>query len=124
MMTVAMINTFFPPRQLDPILAGESQRLGASAVLRVAGEIDLCSAPGLGAQLHAPLAPDQPGGEVVLDPARVSFCNAWRLAVLVDAQRKALSACKRLVLIEPSAVLRRLLSITGPAEVLCVVGEG
>lgn len=115
-----MINTTSRLADFDPIFRIDARRHGARVVLRVAGEVDLCSAPRLAAALDAALAADEPSGELVVDLAGVSFCDARGLAVLVEAHHQALRADKRLVLAHPSAMLRRLLAITGLAQVLCV----
>lgn len=122
-MTLAMIHT--PPQltDFDPGFVVDVQRDRALIVLRVAGELDLCSAPRLAAELNAALAADQPAGKVMVDLAQVSFCDVRGLAALADANHQALRLHKRLVLVNPPRMLRRLLSITGLAEVLCVVGK-
>lgn len=118
-----MINTASQPADFDPVLVIDAQRHGARVVLGVAGEVDLYTAPRLAAALNAALAANEPAGEVVVDLGRVSFCDARGLAVLAGAHRQALRADKRLVLARPSRMLRRLLAITGLAQVLCVEEE-
>jgi hypothetical protein len=92
---LAMTNTAPALADFNPCFAVDAQQPAARMALRVAGEVDLCSAPRLAAELTVGLTAGEPAGEVVDD----------------------------LVLAHPSAMLRRLLSVTGLAEVFCVVGE-
>lgn len=78
--------------------------------LRVAGEIDASSVRVLADHLE-PLPEGR--GEVLLDLAEVTFVDSSGLRVLIDAHQRAERGGRRLVLVEPSPVVRRLLDISG-----------
>jgi anti-sigma B factor antagonist len=82
--------------------------------LRLHGEIDGSSADEL-ANLLDPL----PGtGDVVVDLADVGFIDSSGLRVLIDAHQRAERSNRLVVLAHPSAVVRRLLDITGLTDYL------
>ena len=69
-------------------LIGHRYEHGGVAVLAVAGELDLATAPRLREQLTR-LVGDSPGRVVVVDLSGVTFCDSIGLGVLVGAQRRA-----------------------------------
>jgi len=81
------------------------------AVVELAGELDLASAPALREQLLGLLR--QGSSRLVLDLSRVSFCDASGLAVLVGTSHRArrLGGFLRLAAVPRQAV--RVLDLTG-----------
>lgn len=75
------------------------------------GEVDAHTAPELAAHLD-PL-PGDAGTDVVLDLGGVDFIDSSGLRVLVEANRTATEADRRLVLRSPSPAVQRLLEISG-----------
>ena len=82
-------------------------------LVRASGEIDLASAPSL-ARILAPFD-DRP---VVLDVARVSYLDAAGIAVAVDHDRRLRARGTRMVLRDPSPLVRRVLEITGDDDLV------
>jgi anti-anti-sigma factor len=93
-------------------------RRSTHTLLRMRGEIDLASAPGVRDQLFDLLRPGM--GLVILDLSGVSFCDASGLAVLVGSHRRAttLGVTLRLTALRPT--LARLLCINGLDRVLTI----
>ena len=105
-----------PPSQqspLDVVLTGP--RPGV-AVLGVAGEVDLATAPRLEAAIE--LAFDPPVPRVVLDLSGVTFLASRGLAVLLDAHRRAAEHDVRLEVVVGGPPVRRVLEISGLIAVL------
>ncbi|HEY0540560.1 MAG TPA: STAS domain-containing protein [Actinoallomurus sp.] len=86
--------------------------------LRLRGEIDVATAPGLRERLSALLRPGM--GLVILDLSGVSFCDASGLGVLVGSHRRALMMGVTLRLTALPPPLARLLRIHGLDRVLTI----
>ncbi|MFD0685731.1 STAS domain-containing protein [Actinomadura fibrosa] len=82
------------------------------AVLSVAGELDIHTAPGLDANLGDVLRLRMLP-KVALDLSRLDFCDSSGLAALLRAWRRTEVAGGRLVLLRPTARVTRLLETTG-----------
>jgi anti-anti-sigma factor len=89
---------------------------GAGSTLVVAGELDAHSAPGLRERLGA----STDGAETVLDMSGITFMDSSGLRVLIDAHRQAADRERRLVVVEPSPSVRRVLEIAGVLDHLDV----
>ena len=90
---------------------------GDRAVVTVRGEIDLYTAPQLEDVLRgASSASDAP--LVIVDLSGVRFMDSTGLGALVRARQRILDLGGRLTVASPSPQVRRLLDITGLAEVL------
>ncbi|GAB3564385.1 hypothetical protein GCM10027445_08110 [Amycolatopsis endophytica] len=87
-------------RVLD--LAVERRR--GVAVVSAAGEIDLCSAPGLADALA------ERSGPVVLDLTRVAFLSAAGVQVMLEAQARG---CDLRLVVPRSGRLLRIFDVTG-----------
>ena len=86
--------------------------------IAVAGELDLATAPLIGATLRR-LDSAQPL-HVHLDLTGVSFCDAAGLNAFLAADRLLRATSGRLTLIRPSPQIRRVLTITQLDEVLAI----
>jgi len=84
--------------------------------LDIAGEVDMATAPELGARLEAVI--DASTGEVTLDVTEVQFLDSTGLIVLVTAHRRLGAAGRRLIVRNPSAQLDRVFELSGVADVL------
>ncbi|MFF4182150.1 STAS domain-containing protein [Streptomyces sp. NPDC001691] len=73
---------------------------GAWTVLRVSGELDLVTSPGLRRQVHAVVADGR--RNLVLDLSGVVFCDSIGVGVLIAARRLMRSCQGRLRLILPA----------------------
>nr|WP_255410782.1 STAS domain-containing protein [Kitasatospora sp. SolWspMP-SS2h] len=87
--------------------------MGAVHVLEVAGELDADTSPFLAAVVEAALTPDC--RLLVLDIARIDFCDSSGLNRLLDARTNTHHT--PLVLAAPAPRLLRLLDITGARQV-------
>lgn len=85
--------------------------------LVVCGEVDSSSVATLSSFL-APLPGES--GEVVVDMSDVAFMDSSGLRVLIDAHRRAEQSHRRLVIINPSWIVTRLIDISGLRDVLHV----
>ncbi len=91
---------------------------GAGDELCLAGELDMRTAGQLDRAVDASATP---GARLRLDLAAVSFCDSAGLSALVRADRALTAAGGRLLLVNPSARVRRVLDLTGLTEVLTIV---
>jgi anti-anti-sigma factor len=87
----------------------------ARAVLAVRGEVDRVNAPELGAMLDAVIERHR---SVVLDLAELDFMNGWGLGVIAVQASRLRRSGGTLTIRSPSAMVLRLLDITGVAEVV------
>lgn len=92
----------------------------ADGGLRLAGEVDAHTAPRLDEAL-APLV--DAGGEVRLDISGVSFMDSSGLRVVIGATEATRAAGGDLVLVGPTDLVRRLLSVSGLTDHLTLVDE-
>jgi anti-sigma B factor antagonist len=76
-------------------------------VVRLAGELDIATA----AELRNRLASIE--GDIELDCSRLEFVDAAGLGVFVSAHKRLDGEGWKLVLVEPTPLLLRLLSVTG-----------
>jgi anti-sigma B factor antagonist len=97
--------------EADELLEVERADAGGEAVLLVRGEIDLASAPVLGAAVVDALA-ERPA-VVVVDLAGVRFMDSTGLRALLDARLGAGAAGVALRLRAPSPAVARVLELTG-----------
>ncbi|ASO21881.1 Anti-sigma-B factor antagonist [Actinoalloteichus hoggarensis] len=88
-----------------------------STRLSVTGEVDLSTAPELERDLGTAITAD--GAEsVIVDVAGVSFMDSAGLRVLVGGLRQAEEHDVRLTVENPQSQLRKIIEITGLADVL------
>ncbi|MEV4614955.1 STAS domain-containing protein [Kitasatospora sp. NPDC049258] len=90
-----------------------------SAMIRLAGEIDLATVPPLREALDRCLSEGVLSIDV--DTRSVTFCDASGLNVFLDAARRARAAAGRLLLHRPSRQLAHLLDVTGTGAYLLPV---
>lgn len=98
----------------DQDLVLDTQRHGAAAIVRVEGELDAYSAPGLedlGANLLA-----EGTTEIVLDLAGTTFLDSSGLRAILTLHRRIENVRGELSLGNPSEPVLRLLEITGLNE--------
>jgi anti-sigma B factor antagonist len=92
------------------------QRVGQALVLRVSGELDLFTAPGLHSALDHHLG--IPGDPVVLDLTEVTFLGASGLQVLVSVKVVLDAQGRQLRVVGSAPVVLRPLKATGLDRVL------
>jgi len=111
--------TDLPDRGVQPELLTGSVRAGdGRIVVTVEGEIDLSTAPRFRALVDEAIAVSAP--HVVVDMARVEFCDGQGLAVLAAAAERLRATGGRLEVHRVSAKVYRLFEITGMTQTLHV----
>ncbi|MEV0145413.1 MULTISPECIES: STAS domain-containing protein [unclassified Nonomuraea] len=88
----------------------ETERHGDVAVVRLTGELDLSTQHLLADALAEPLSAERP--RIVVDTARLSFCDSSGLWQLINCQRQAEARGGGLRLIGVHGIMARLLVIT------------
>lgn len=96
--------------------------VGGRAVLGVRGEVDILTAPRVGALVDAVI--DQGYQFVVLDLAALDFMDASGLRVIVRATQRLNPAGGEFAIRSPSRMVRRMLDITGLTAVVRVEDPG
>jgi anti-sigma B factor antagonist len=99
----------------------EVQNHHRAAVIALTGELDLASSPALEEEL------DRVGAAedlelVVIDLRELEFMDSTGLSVLIRAHQRAEEQGRRFGLVKGSQQVERLLSLTGVAERLTLVG--
>lgn len=98
------------PTQRDFLLS--IARAGQAVIVRIAGELDMATAPQLRAVL-VDLIDNQGNLDVAVDVSALSFVDSTGLGVLVGAHRKLQQRNGRLTVVSPTAATTRVLQITG-----------
>lgn len=102
-----------PPFRVDHAVVSPSR-----FVVRVTGEIDVATAPALAEALRCRLRSAEPGTELDVDLAAVTFVDARGLAALLEAAEAARAAGVAFRVIGGPPVLRRIVEITGTGPAL------
>jgi anti-sigma B factor antagonist len=97
-----------PPRGAASVAC---QVVGRRAVLDVAGEIDLATAPALGASIDEALS--NGAAELWIDLTATEFMDSSGLHALIAAQHRAGELNRRFAVICPRGPVRRLFKIAG-----------
>ncbi|WP_219471142.1 STAS domain-containing protein [Nonomuraea rhizosphaerae] len=92
-------------------LSVEVERADGSATVRLAGDLDKLTAPHFKRVLSGLVA--EGCVKIVVDTARLDFCDSSGLWVLVEHQRRAQEGGGWLRLTGVQGVLRRVLDVTG-----------
>ncbi|MFE9959859.1 STAS domain-containing protein [Micromonospora sp. NPDC005299] len=92
------------------------QREGGAACLRLAGELDLSTAPELNAAIDRLAAEGH--RELLLDLAELTFCDSTGIAAFVRGDNLAAAAGGWLRITGATGRVARVLQVTGLAEVL------
>ena len=95
---------------------------GEHAIVALAGEIDLYTAPRLQSELAAALASGDPA-RLVVDMSAVEFCDSTGMNVLLAAHRRVQEQGGDLELAAPRATVRKILQVTGLETVFTVVDD-
>jgi anti-sigma B factor antagonist len=88
-------------------------------LIAVSGELDLNNVSGLRRRLEVAFAEGPP--RVVVDLGGVTHMDSTGLAELISAHQRAMDLDGRLVLVVPSAPIRRTLEIRGVVNLFTVV---
>jgi anti-anti-sigma factor len=111
---------YSPQPDLDSGLTLEAQQIGERLVLRLAGEIDIATAPRLEAALNEATASGVE--EVWVDLIGVRFIDSTGISLLLRATNE-LPGPRRLAVICPDGPARRALELCGIGKLLALHGE-
>ncbi|MCE7003077.1 STAS domain-containing protein [Kibdelosporangium philippinense] len=89
-----------------------------TTVVHIAGEIDISTQELFDEAVHAGL--DGPSPLVILDLAEVTFLGSIGLRILILAHNEAESAARQLRIVEGSEAVKRVMAITGLAQILAL----
>ncbi len=111
-----------PGEDTAPSLTVTVERKMPWVVVRLSGELDLRSHPGLADDLHSLLNETDPP-RICVDLNGLQFCDSSGLACLVMTWKVARERGGSLVLLRPVEEAARLLSLLGLTAVVPVVDE-
>jgi anti-sigma B factor antagonist len=111
---------YSPEADLGSGLDVDEQRLGDRFILRIAGEIDIATAPRVRAALAA--ATESGAEEVWVDLVGVSFIDSTGISALLRATQE-LPGPRRLAVICPDGAARRALELCGVGSMLALYAE-
>jgi anti-sigma B factor antagonist len=111
-----------PPEEAAPSLTVTVERRARWAIVRLSGELDHRSHPGLVDHLHC-LLHERDLPRICVDLNGLQFCDSSGLASLVMAWKVARERGGSLVLLRPAGEAARPLSLLGLAAVVPVVDE-
>jgi anti-anti-sigma factor len=97
-------------------LTVSTEQRGEVAVVAVAGELDMATAPQL--QHEVTRLVDAGQVRLVFDLANVSFCDSTGLSVFVRARNRSESVGGEVRLAAPQRAVQRILEVSGLVEVL------
>ena len=97
-----------------------SRETPAAVVIEAVGDIDLATAP----RLRAALLDAAGRGSVVLDAARIAFCDLAGLRVLLETLQFAEDRGRGFRLADPSVAVTRVLEITGTLALFAPAAPG
>jgi anti-sigma B factor antagonist len=100
-----------PALRSDDGAAVTLHAVGRRTVVRVAGEVDLATAPALASAAHAAL--EAGALELWIDLTATSFMDSSGLHALLDADARASALNRRLAVICPAGHVRRVFDIAG-----------
>jgi anti-sigma B factor antagonist len=107
----------------SPTLRIAQETVGHALVVRVAGDIDLLTAPQLQLSLELACADAQPPEIVVADLTGVQFMGSSGLAVLMDVDKRCREHDTPLRIVAATPGVVRPLEVTGLDRILDVVGS-
>jgi anti-anti-sigma factor len=96
----------------------DRREVGRRVVLTVAGEVDIATSPSLRSELATAL--DSGAHELWIDLSATTFMDSSGLHALLDAHHAAERVHRRLTIICPPGIVRRLFDLTGVTKTLRV----
>ena len=105
--------------QIGPQFDIAVERAGTTAIVRLAGELDLATAPALRDRLCAAI--DAGRHRLVVDLSAVSFLDSVALATIVHAKRRLPEEGRMALVIEPSSYVMLVFESGGLPSVLDIV---
>ncbi len=107
-----------PPAADAPPLDVDVSATGYGAIVTIAGELDLATAPRVRAALASEVL--EQAEAVVIDLTDVTFMDSSGLAELLNFERDMSTRRRRLAIACPEGTARLLLDVTGVAEQLAL----
>jgi anti-sigma B factor antagonist len=104
------------PLEIDEITRTDDQ----AAVISMAGELDLATAPELYTRAATSL---EKRPILILDMSGITFCDSSGFNALIRLRRRAEEAEGRLVLASPPDQVRRLLALSGAESIFHIYGS-
>ena len=95
------------------------ERSSDGLVVHARGEVDASTASQFAGALSR--AAEAPDGDLIVDLSRVEFMDVKGFAALLNAQRKAVDARRRMTVVCPSGQVRRLLGVLDTSGRLSLV---
>lgn len=99
------------PGEEGPRLTLRTEVDGGLARVIAVGEVDLATAERFGQELTAAL--DREVATVVVDLAGVNLLDSTGIAALIQARNQATAGGRRLSVVNPQPMVRRVLEVTG-----------
>jgi anti-sigma B factor antagonist len=106
--------------RVEDLLTWNIQSSEQLDIISAAGELDISTAPSLGGHLK-PLA--DAGRHLILDLAGVRFCDCAGLSSFLKLQEHATAADGSLQLAAPTAMVRRVITLTQLSDVLLITAS-
>jgi anti-sigma B factor antagonist len=98
------------------------ERTGATTVLRLAGELDMTTAPCLRSRLDDLISAGR--SQILVDLRELTFCDSAGLTTLIQGDRHCTAAGGWLRLTGPSGHVARVLEMSGVLDVLAYRADG
>jgi anti-anti-sigma factor len=93
-----------------------SKIVGRRAVLAVSGEIDIATVDSLAHAVDGVL--ERGAAELWIDLSRTEFMDSSGVHLMLDTERRLVELNRRMVIICPHGQIRRILDVTGAADIL------
>ena len=104
-------NTPAAPERIPVYLAIAAERRENEIVVRLQGELDVSNVADLREAMLSILA--NPPSTVVVDAAGLEYADCAGLSVLVSAHQRLARQGRKLTIVDPQPLVRRLLALTG-----------
>ncbi len=98
-----------------------AERLDDARLIRAAGEIDMSTVDALRREVHAAR---EEVATVLLDLSGVTFIDSTGLDLLLGASQDSAAGQWAFVVVHPSAVVQRLIELSGTADLFPVLDPG
>ncbi|MEO6082345.1 MAG: STAS domain-containing protein [Umezawaea sp.] len=105
----------------DELLVVTSEQVGGAEIVRVAGEVDICTAPRLNAALSAACESVQPKGALVVDLTGVTYFGSFGLSAVVIAHHRCQERRGTFLVVADDQLVLRPLRTSGLDRVFTIV---
>lgn len=105
----------------DELLVVTSERVSGAEVVRVTGEVDICTAPRLNSALSTACERVAPKGVVVVDLTGVTYFGSFGLSAVVIAHHRCQERRGAFLVVADGELVLRPLRVSGLDRALTVV---